>query len=145
MLKYVLRLGLMSKARPRFNPKTGHAYHDPKYKHWMIKVAALLKQKNVKPLNYFYCLVFDIHLKNRRVIDADNIIGSFLDCAVTAGMIPDDSVKHLKRFWVCADVDSREYISIYVCRNMFEFLEVLGRLSSDPDLIEYAILRKKAK
>lgn len=145
MKKYTIRLGLMSKARPRFNSKTGNVYHDPKYKKWLTKVTALLKKKGAKPLGYFYCLVFDIHLKNHRTIDADNIIGALIETTVTAGMIPDDSVKHLKRFWTDAKIDSREYLSMYVCRSIWEYLEVLGNLSSEPSITEFAILNKVNK
>lgn len=145
MKAYKLSLQLTGKARPRFNPNTGLAYHDKKYTKWLKRVSDRIKKVDNRPLNYFYCLVFDIHLKNRRIIDADNIVGAFLDAVVISGIIPGDSCKHLKRFWVSANVDSKEFLTMYVCRSLREFLAVLGKLESEPDLIYFANSKKDKK
>lgn len=129
MIKLTLVNPLETKARPRFNRRTGKAYHDSNYKKWLQIISGKVKRLYDKSFPDFFCLIFVFNLKNHRKIDLDNLTGSICDCLVMAGSIPDDSVKFLKRYWVEGNPESeKESIEIHVCRNIGEYLKLLAKM-----------------
>lgn len=143
MLKYTIRYKLMTKARPRFDSRSGRAYHDNDYTHWLETVAAKIKKLNDKPVGKFFCIYYNFHLKNNRVLDADNLVGALQDAIVYAGIIPNDDRRHIARYWVECQTDSSEYVTFYFCRNVWDFLLVFGKCHYIPELLQLANTLKR--
>jgi Holliday junction resolvase RusA-like endonuclease len=130
MIKLTLTNPLTSKARPRFNRKTGKAYHDKNYKNWLDLIAGKINRLlQDQSFPEFYCLYYCFQLKNERKIDLDNLTGSINDALVIGKALKDDSIKELKRYWVESTLMSeKERIIIYVCESITDYLKLYVKL-----------------
>lgn len=75
---FELRVPLMSKARPRFNRRTGAVYSPEAYEDWKATVRAILAEWwTVEPLDGVHCLLLSFRGPARG--DLDNLAGAVLD------------------------------------------------------------------
>lgn len=75
---FELRVPLMSKARPRFNRRTGAVYNPEAYEDWKATVRAILAEWwTIEPLDEVRCLCLSFRGPARG--DLDNLAGAVLD------------------------------------------------------------------
>jgi len=76
--EFLFRVPLMSKARPRFTRKTGHAYMPEAYVNWKANLRGLMGEWwTSPPLAHINVIVFTFHGPARG--DLDNLTGAVLD------------------------------------------------------------------
>lgn len=99
------------------------------YRDWQLAIKTSLRMYHPDPFPPLFCLVYVFHIagsKLGRAQDLDNMVGGINDC-LTDGWIKDDSWKVLKRFWAEALPAQKSKIELYVCVNIFDFIQFLLR------------------
>ena len=98
---------LATKARPRFDPRTGRAYHDTKYKNAQKRlINQILKRKANGQRGRFHQTTVTTHFGRctylqyirgnfKETKDSDNCEGFILDCLVSAGVIHNDFIRNV--------------------------------------------------